>query len=145
MRRTAYLGISYLLFLLFIASPAIAQMGHKMEHPMEGETKVVDGIKGRLKVAPAMSMLDLYLTDAGTDEVITQAKVKATITMPDGKKAEKDFPGMKMGESFSFMNSVDLSLKGLYTFDITAEVKKKIGKKDFDEKRVNFSFSYEVR
>lgn len=145
MKRVLYSSITFLLLLLVVISPATAQMNNKMGHQTEGETKVVDGIKGRLKVTPAMSMFDLYLTDAKTGEVIIQAKVKATTTMPDGKKVEKELPGMKMGETFSYMNTMDLSLKGVYTFDITAEVKKEIAKKDFDKERVTFSFTYEVR
>lgn len=144
MKKVAYTFVTFLLLFAMISS-ASPQMNHKMGHQTEGETKIMDGIKGRLKVTPAMSMLDLYLADAKTGEVITQAKVKATITMPDGKKVEKDLPGMKMGETFSYMNTLDFSLKGVYTFDITAEVKKKIGKKDFDKERATFSFTYEVR
>ena len=44
--------------------------------------------------------------------------------------------GMKMGGAFSFMNSADLSLKGKYTFDVSAEVEKKT---------VTFPFTYEVK
>ena len=123
-----------------ISTPAGAQMGsqtdHKTAQQMEGEVKSADGIKGRLKITPSKSMLDLYLTDAATDKPITKAKVRAVITMPDGKKVEKDLMGMKMGGEFSFMNSADLSLKGKYTFDVTAEIGKK---------KVTFPFTYEVR
>ncbi len=136
MKRGLYLGISCFLMLLFIIPPAVAQMDHKMGQQTEGETKVVDGIKGRFKVTPSMHMLDLYLADAATDKVITGAKVKVAITMPDGKKAEKEFSGMKMGEVFSYMNTTDLSLKGKYSFDITAEV---------GNKKPTFSFTYEVK
>lgn len=145
MKRGVYAFATFLLLFPAIVSLAIAGMDHKMGHQADGEIKVVEGVKGRLKVTPEMSMIDLYLADARTGEVITGAKVKAMITMPDGKKLEKDLPGMKMGETFSYMNTLDLSLKGVYTFDITAEVKKKIGKKDFDKERVTFSFTYEVR
>lgn len=144
MRKVAYTFVSFLL-LLAVISPAAAQMDHKMGHQTEGEIKISDGIKGRLKVTPAMSMIDFYLADARTGEVITGVKVRVMITKPDGKKVEKDLPGMKMGEVFSYMNTLDFSLKGVYTFDITAEVKKKIGEKDFDKERVTFSFTYEVK
>lgn len=65
MKKGAYAFITFLLLLAMI-SPAAAQMNHKMDHQAEGETKIVDGIKGRLKVTPAMSMFDLYLADAKT-------------------------------------------------------------------------------
>ena len=44
--------------------------------------------------------------------------------------------GMKMGAEFSFMNSADLSLKGKYTFDVTAEIGKK---------KVALPYTYEVK
>ena len=134
-RRISFSIIFFLLFLIFI-TPAMAQKDHKMEHQMEGETKVVDGIKGRFKVQPSMGMLDLYLTDEKTDKVITQAKVRVAVISPDGRKIEKDLPGMKMGELFSFMNTLDMSMKGKYSFNIRVDVEKK---------RLNFPFSYEVK
>lgn len=134
-RRISFSIIFFLLFLIFI-TPAMAQKDHKMKHQMEGETKVVDGIKGRFKVQPSMGMFDLYLTDEKTDKVITQAKVRVAVTMPHGKKIEKDLSGMKMGEVFSFMNTLDMSMKGKYIFDITADV---------DKNRLTFPFSYEVK
>lgn len=145
MRRRVYAFVTFLLLFPVIVSPVIAGMDHKMGHQADGEIKIVGGVKGRFKVTPEMSMIDLYLADARTDQVITGAKVKATITPPDGKMVEKDLPGMKMGETFSYMNTLDLSLKGVYAFDITAEIKKTIGKKDFDKERVTFSFTYEVK
>ena len=108
-----------------LSTPAAAQTDHKTAQQMEGEVKSANGIKGRLKITPSKSMLDLYLTDAATDKSITKAKVRAVITMPDGKKVENDLMGMKMGAEFSFMNTADLSLKGKYTFDVSAEVGKK--------------------
>ena len=119
-----------------ISTPAAAQTDHKTAQQMEGEVKSADGIKGRLKITPSKSMLDLYLTDAATDKPVTKAKVRAVITMPDGKKAEKDLMGMKMGGEFSFMNSADLSLKGKYTLEVTAQVGKK---------KVTFPYTYEVK
>ena len=44
--------------------------------------------------------------------------------------------GIKMGVEFSFMNTADLSLKGKYSFDVSAEVGKK---------KVTFPFAYEVK
>jgi hypothetical protein len=34
---------------------------------------------------------------------------------------EKDLIGMKMGEAYSFMNSLDMSRPGRYSFDISIE------------------------
>lgn len=144
MKKGAYAFITFLLLVAMIL-PAIAEMNHKMVHQAEGETKIIDGVKGRFKVTPAMSMLDLYLVDAKTEKTITGAKVKTIITMPDGKKAEKDLTGMKMGETFSYMSTMDFSLKGVYTFDIAVDVQNKAATKEFDKKRANFSFTYEVR
>ena len=136
-RRVVYFCITVLLPTLTLTTiaPSIAQMGHHMDK-MEGETKVVEGIKGRLKIAPTMHMLDLYLSDAKTDKVINEAKVKAVITMPDGKKVEKELSGMEMGDVFSFMNTFDLSQKGKYSLNIEVEV---------GGKKVVLPFTYEVK
>lgn len=56
--------------------------------------------------------------------------------MPDGKKIEKDPLGMKMGGAFSFTNTADLSLKGKFHIDISADVGKK---------KVQFLFTYDVK
>ena len=139
MKRVEYVCINFLLLTLTLtlitSSPSIAQMGHHMDK-MEGETKVVEGITGRLKIAPTMHMLDLYLSDAKTGKVIEEAQVKAVITMPDGKKVEKELSGMEMRDVFSFMNTVDLSQKGKYSLNIEVEVGKK---------KVIFPFTYEVK
>ena len=139
MKRVEYVCINFLLLTLTLtlitSSPSIAQMGHHMDK-MEGETKVVEGITGRLKIAPTMHMLDLYLSDAKTGKVIDEAQVRAVITMPDGKKIEKELSGMEMGDVFSFMNTVDLSQKGKYSLNIEVEVGKK---------KVIFPFTYEVK
>lgn len=142
MKRIIIAYFSCLLLLFAAASTVIAHGGHEME----GEGKVVEGIEGRLKVTPEMNMIDFYLYDAKTDNAITYAKVKITITLPDGKKVEKELPGTKTEETFSFMNTIDLSLKGMYSFDITARVQYKIGFKAYHSvKTVTFPFTYEVK
>ncbi len=92
-------------------------------------------IKATLKADPKNSMVDLYLMDTDTRSEITAAKVKAVITTPKGK-VEKELMGMKMGEAYSFMNSLDMSAKGRYDFDIYV---------DTGKKKTKFGFSHEVK
>lgn len=135
MKRRMFFSIIFFLLLLIFITPAIAQQD-QMDQQMAGETKVVDGISGRFKVTPSMNMLDLYLTDKKTNKVITQAKARVNVISPDGIKIEKELAGMKMGEVYSFMNNLDMSMKGKYKFDITVESGKK---------KVTFPFAYEVK
>lgn len=93
-------------------------------------------IKWAMKVKPISNTVDLTLTDAKTGRPITKAKVKAVITMPNGKKVTKELKGMKMGKEYSFMNTVDFSLKGPYFFKVDVNTGKK---------KVKFSFRYEVK
>ena len=51
-------------------------------------------------------------------------------------KKGKELFGMKMGEDFSFMNTLDMSKKGSYSFAIAVEAGKK---------KVKFNFRYEVK
>jgi hypothetical protein len=83
-----------------------------------------------------MSMVDIVLSDAKTGKSITKAKVNAVVTNPDGTKQVKELMGGKMGEQFSFMNTLDLSKKGAYKLDAAA---------DIDGKKVKFSFKFEVK
>ncbi|MBI5643040.1 MAG: hypothetical protein HY954_06165 [Deltaproteobacteria bacterium] len=92
------------------------------------------GIQATLKVDPKKSMIDLYLYDyAKALTPITEAKVEVRIRTPRGA-VKKDLAGMKMGGEYSFMNSLDLSAKGRYIFDITVET---------GGRKANFSFSYD--
>ncbi len=142
MKRIITLSITCFFLLLAVTSAIIAHTGHEME--VEG--KVVKGVEGWLKVLPAMNRIDLYLYDAKTDKTLTDAKVKATVTMPDGKKVERELQGTKTEETFSFMSTVDLSSKGMYSFDITAKVQYKTGFKAYHSvKTVTFPFTYEVK
>lgn len=99
-------------------------------------TKTSHGIKAVLKVTEEKSMVDLYLQKAGkTPIAITDAKVKAVVTTPDGKKVEKELIGMWMDKAYSFMNTLDMSKKGRYIFEITVE----------RGNTVNFEFSRDVQ
>jgi hypothetical protein len=80
-----------------------------------------EGVKGVLKTDPAKKMVDLFLSELPGGKEITDAKVRASVTFPDGRKLEKELLGMKMGEAYSFMNSLDMSRPGRYSFDISIE------------------------
>ncbi|MBI5454704.1 MAG: hypothetical protein HY956_08760 [Deltaproteobacteria bacterium] len=95
------------------------------------------GIEATLKVAPEKSMVDLFLKDYSKAlKQIKSAKVKAAVKTPDGKTIEKELIGMEMEGVFSYMNSLDLSKKGGYIFDIAVDV---------DGVKRGFSFRYENR
>lgn len=87
----------------------------------ETSTKSSEGVKAVLKTDPARKMMDLFLSELPGGKEITEAKVKASVTFPDGRKVEKDLIGMKMGDAYSFMNSLDMSRPGRYSFDISIE------------------------
>ncbi len=97
--------------------------------------KTVGGIKAVLRLDTEKSMMDIYLSDALTGKDITDGKVTAVITMPDGEKIEKELMGMKMGASFSFMSSLNMPRKGMYLFDITV---------DTGKTKIRFKFSQSV-
>lgn len=100
-------------------------------------TKTSQGIKAVLKVTEEKSMVDLYLQKAGKAPTpITEAKVKAVVTTPDGKKVEKELIGMWMDGAYSFMNSLDMSRKGKYIFNVAVER---------GNETVNFEFSHNVK
>ena len=119
--------------LFFCSQIALAQMKHDVP---AGESKVAEGIKATLVVTPSKSMVDLVLVGAKNGKTITAEKVAAQIKGPDGNVQKKDLLGMKMGEVFSYMNTLDMSKKGSYSFDIAVEVEKE---------KVKFNFVYEVR
>lgn len=100
--------------------------------------KSASGIKATLAVSPDKSMIDLYLTDEATGREIRTAKVNALISTPGNpsKKVEKELIGMSMDSRFSFMNSLDMSFKGRYSFDIQVE---------YEKRRARFVFTYEKR
>lgn len=89
--------------------------------PAETSIKSSEGVKAVLKTDPAKKMMDLFLSELPGGKEITEAKVKAIVTFPDGRKVEKDLIGMKMGDAYSFMNSLDMSRPGRYSFDISIE------------------------
>lgn len=117
-----------LLTLLLAALPAFAATDHgrhdhgSADHEVIAGTLTDAGIKATLKVNRSHSMVDLYLTDAKTGTPVTSGKATARIKLPDGKTMEKELMGMKMGQEYSFMNSLDLSLNGRYVFDVSVAV-----------------------
>jgi hypothetical protein len=116
-----------------LISPAAANGADRAE-----TTKSVSGIKATLAVSPDKSMVDLYLTDEATGREIRTAKVRALISTPGNpsKKIEKELIGMSMDGRFSFMNSLDMSFKGRYSFEIQVE---------HEKRRARFIFTYEKR
>ena len=111
------------LILFLAALPAFAATEHGRhdnggaDHVIAG-TATEAGIKATLKVNRAHSKVDLFLVDAATGAPVTSGKATANIKLPDGKTLEKELIGMKMGQEYSFMNSLDLSLNGRYVFDV---------------------------
>ncbi|MCC6503715.1 MAG: hypothetical protein IT362_11360 [Deltaproteobacteria bacterium] len=124
------------LTLFLTAIPVFAATEHgRHDHGDTGQvvaaTSTESGIKATLKVNRSNSMVDLYLADAGTGASVTSGKVFAKIKLPNGKTVEKELMGMKMGQEYSFMNSLDLSLKGKYVFDISVTAEGKNSRFDF--------------
>lgn len=120
-----YKTLLAILALLFLALPAESS---------EMKERVA-GIEATLKVTPEKSMVDLFLKDYSKAlRPIKNAKVKASIKTPDKKTVQKELIGMEMEGVFSYMNSLDLSKKGGYIFDITV---------DADGVKRGFSFRYE--
>ncbi len=127
--RVSFTAISVMLLL-----SAGASWGEMRHDPSAGESQIEKGIKATLKVTLSKNMFDLILEDAKTGKAITEADVNAKVQMPDGSLIEKKLTGMKMGEMFSFMNSLDMHLKGTYRFEVFV----KGGGKD-----VQFNFQYD--
>ena len=113
--KVSFTAISVMLILIAGALSSGREMRHA---PSAGETKIENGIKATLKVTLSKNMIDLILEDAKTGKAITEADVNAKIQLPDGSHVEKKLMGMKMGDIFSFMNSLDMSRKGTYHFGI---------------------------
>ena len=107
------------LMVLFVAVVFIAGISWgEMKHvPSDGVSKIEKGIKATLKVTPSKNMVDLILEDTKTGKPITEADVNAKIQLPDDSHVEKKLIGMKMGDIFSFMSSLDMSRKGTYYFE----------------------------
>jgi len=127
---------------IFLAAlPAFAATDHgRHDHGNSDQvlagTSTESGIKAILKVNRSNSMVDLYLMDAETGASVTSGKVFAKVKLPNGKTVEKELIGMQMGQEYSFMNSLDLSLKGKYAFDISVAA---------GDKRARFDFIYTAK
>lgn len=104
----------------------------------DGMIKTSNGVKAVLKIDVSKSMVDLYLYDMAKNltNPIKDAKVMADITAPSGKKVQKELIGMKMGEVFSYMNTLDMSEKGRYSFDISVQSGKR---------RAAFNFAVDIK
>ena len=81
-------------------------------------TNVLDGVKADLKLDEKQKTIDLHLSDVNTKKAITDASVTAMVRLPGNEKKEITLTGMKMGEEFSHMNSLDTAKKGDYIFRI---------------------------
>jgi hypothetical protein len=100
-------------------------------------TKSSRGIKAVLKVTPEKDTIDLFLYNYSKRLTpVERAKVVAVVTLPDKTRVEKELMGMTMDGSFSYMNSLDLSLKGRYIFDIRV---------DAGAGPVRFKFTYDKK
>lgn len=99
----------------------------------ETSTKSSNGVKAVLKTDRAKKMVDLFLSEQSSKKEITDAKVTAIVTLPDGSKVNKELVGMKMGEAYSFMNSLDMSRPGRYSFDIVIKSSGKATKIEFTQ------------
>lgn len=121
--------IAVSLLILLLISPVMAT-GWESPEKKSGNVKAV------LKIDPEKSMVDLYLNDAVSNRPITDARVKAAVKTPDGKKIEKELIGMRMREAFSYMNTLEMSKKGKYSFEI---------KVDSGGTKVLFSFFYDAK
>lgn len=123
-----------ILFTLFSAFAFIAGISRgEMKHvPSEAVSKVEKGVKAILKVTPPKNMIDLILEDVKTGKPITAADVNAKIQLPDDSHVEKKLIGMKMGDIFSFMSSLDMSRKGTYHFEIFVRAANKDIKFNFE-------------
>lgn len=128
-------NIRIILMVIFVFSGASMVLAQMKSGITEGESKVADGIKATFRVTPSMSMVDVVLTHADSGRAITKAKVFASVKSPDGKVEKKELIGGTMDKEFSFMNTLDLSKKGKYSFDIEVEVDSKKVKYNFDYKR----------
>ncbi|MBI5875667.1 MAG: hypothetical protein HZB81_07490 [Deltaproteobacteria bacterium] len=148
--KTWAVCLSFLALIVFKPTGVGAESEHSSAHSKEGHAKgghfdeghstegavTVDGIKVVFMFSQSMSMIDIVLTDVKTGRPVTGAKVNGTVTNPDGKIQTKELIGMKMGKEYSFGNTVDISQKGVYKLDVTA---------DISGKKVKFPFKFEVR
>jgi len=128
------LRVSFTAIFVMLILSAGGSWGEMRHDPSAGESKIEKGIKATLKVTPSKNMVDLILEDAKTGKAITEADVNAKVQMPDGSHTEKKLTGMKMGEIFSFMNSLDMHAKGTYRLDISVRT----GNRD-----IQFNFQYD--
>jgi hypothetical protein len=116
--KASLLAVSWL-FLCILTTVSIAGADGAGVHAVV-EGKEAQGIEAVLRPDAARSMVDLYLKDAKTGRPIIDAKAEAIVRLPSGREIRKELMGMKMGDAFSYMTTLDMSEKGEYVFDITA-------------------------
>ncbi len=129
--RTSFTAI----FVFLILSTGISR-GETSGGTPAGESKVIQGVKATLIVTPGKNMVDLFLKDEKTGNEIRVAEVNAKVQLPDNSVVEKKLIGMKMGDAYSFMSSVNMQIKGTYSFEVFV----KTGDND-----IKFDFRYVVK
>ena len=97
--------------MFFILSAEIAYSSNVM-------TSVLDGARADLKLDEKQKTIEVYLSGVNTGKTITDASVTAIVRLPGNGKKEITLAGMKMGEVFSYMNSLDTAKKGDHIFRI---------------------------
>lgn len=132
-KNTLTILFTFFTAFVFIAGISLGEMKHV---PSEEVSKVEKGIKATLKATPSKSMVDLILEDAITGKPIKKAEVNAKIQLPDNSTMEKKLIGMKMEDTFSFMNSIDMSRKGTYHFEIFVKIA---------DKDIKFNFEHQLK
>lgn len=95
-----------------------------------------ESMKWSMKIKPLLGTAELSLKDSTTGKTITKARVKAIITMPDGRKTQKTFKGARRGKNFVFVSTVDVSMQGKYIFDVDVTSGKE---------RLKFRFPYNMK
>jgi len=121
-------GLQRYAFMILLMTLAVAGAGNAIAAMKM--TKTVDGFEATLSISPKMA--DLRLVEAGSGRAVMNAVVTATVVSPSGQKRVKKLMGMKMGEVYSYMNSIDMSSKGRYTFHITVKAGERIVSLEFE-------------
>jgi len=99
----------------------------KTSHSAEKLTKSSNDMKAVLTFDADTSLIDVYLSDAKTAQAIKDAQLKALVKTPSGKRITVELPGMMMGQTWSYMNNVEMTEAGKYSISLTAH--RKGGKK----------------
>ena len=106
--------------MVFFLSPFITVLGVNAAGAKDTPAKKAR-MEAAIKVDPSKNTLDVYIKDIKTGNPVTGASVKATVISPGGKRVMKELSGMKMGDGYSYMGSIDAAEKGLYVIDVSVE------------------------